>query len=169
MNKQAIIDALRAFACRRPGFELGNYATMSDYRADYRKALKDRDIALRLLRDIELRDSITAEDILRECRGGRVQILPGDRLDTFAIDYCPGQYWCVEYRAAVARLCASVLWTWKRERCMPAPMMRDPVSGDTYSGFEPGHKSPTAMSAGAWLRNSFLVDYGRGIASRFFN
>lgn len=164
MNKQAIIDALRTFTCQRPGFELCNYASMTDYRADYRKALRDRDIALRLLRDIELSSSITANDILQEARSGRLTIEPRGA-DLYRIGYCTGQYFPVEYRAAVARLCASVLWTWKRERCMPPTI----TGTDLYSGYQPGHKSPTAMSAGDWMRNSFLVDYGRGIAGRFFS
>lgn len=190
MNKQAIIDALRAFTNQRPGFDLGNYATMRDYRSDYRKAQKDRTVALQLLRDIELRDSISAEDILAECGGGRLQIEWTDKgqpcprkhasaskdevrcriccgtgkaiAGTARIDYCAGQYWCVEYRAAVARLCASVLWTWKREQCMP--------EGETD-----GHGNRRVqwrenwLTPGDWLRASFRREYGKGIAGRFFS
>lgn len=168
MNKQTIIDALRVFVNQRPGFDLGNYSTMADYRADSRKATKDRDIALRLLRDIELRDSITAEDILAECRGGRVQIVSKDKNGTewVGVDYCAGQYWCVEYRAAVARLCAGVLWTWKREKAMPAPF---DAQRNTYGFPAIGAKGAAEMSAGDWLRASFRREYGKAIADRFFN
>jgi hypothetical protein len=170
MNKQAIIDALRAFTCQRPGFDLGNYATMADYRSDYRRTLRDRGIALQLLRDIELRDSITAEDILAECGGGRVQIKDisahyddGSTYHKYSIDYCTGRYWCVEYRAAVAHLCASVLWAWKRDKCMPAPTMHhNSETGETVDRYN-------GQRAGDYLRASFLREYGKGIAGRFFS
>ena len=169
MNKQAIIDALRAFTCQRPGFEMCNYATVSDYRSDYRKVLKDRDIALTLLRQLELIDSISAEDILAECGGGRLQL--SERPETNAsgpageciVDYCTGQYFPVEYRAAVARLCASVLWAWKREQCMPAPTMHhNSETGETV-------ERHNGMRAGDYLRASFLREYGKSIARRFFS
>lgn len=166
MSKQAIIDALRTFTCQRPGFELGNYASMADYRSDYRRTLRDRDIALQLLRDIERSDSITANDILQEARSGRLTIEPRGA-DQYRIGYCTGQYWPVEYRAAVARLCASVLWTWKRENCMPKPGTAPCGSGKAKAGMYWDGKR--AVSAGDWLRASFRREYGKAIAGRFFS
>ena len=40
MNKQAIIDALRAFTCQRPGFDMGNYATWADYWREYERRVQ---------------------------------------------------------------------------------------------------------------------------------
>jgi hypothetical protein len=166
MNKQTIIDALRVFVNQRPGFDLGNYGTMADYRADSRKATKDRDVALKLLRDIELRDSITGEDIVNECGGGRVQIVSKDKAGTewVGVDYFTGQYFPTEYRAAVARLCASVLWTWKREKAMPLAEGATEASAGEYYDNKRGF-----LSGGDWLRSSFRREYGKAIADRFFN
>ena len=168
-QKQAIIDALRAFVNQRPGFEYANYSDAASYRADSRKATRDKDIALQLLRDIELRDSITAEAILKEAHSGRVQLVSKDKGDGHAwygVDYCTGQYFPTEYRAAVARLCASVLWTWKREHCMPAPF---DAQRNTYGFPAIGVKGAVELSAGDWLRASFKREYGSRIANRFFN
>jgi hypothetical protein len=38
------------------------------------------------------------------------------------IDYTTNQYFPVEYRPAVARFCASVLWDWVRDNAMPGPV-----------------------------------------------
>ncbi|CAB4171510.1 hypothetical protein UFOVP920_3 [uncultured Caudovirales phage] len=169
MNKQAIIDALRAFLATRPGFDPGNYSDAASYRADMRTATRQRHDAERFLRDVELRDSITAEDILREAQGGRVEItLPDARQsdgmvsNVVRVHYTAGQYYCTEYRGAVARLLASVLWAWKRDEAMP--------EGETD-----GHGNRRILSGkawvtpGSWLRSSFAREYGRGIASRYFS
>ena len=163
-TKQAIVNALRTFVNQRPGFEYANYGDAASYRADVRKAGKDRAIALQLLRDIELRDSISAEDILRESQSGRVSIR--ETGGGVTIDYCTGQYFCTEYRAAVARLCASVLWTWKRSD-MPQVGAAPVGSGKAEVGMY--WNGRRAVSAGDWLRGRFVREYGRGIAGRFFS
>lgn len=165
-QKQAIINALRVFVNQRPGFELGNYSTMTDYRSDSRKATKDKDIALQLLRDIELRDNITADAILREAQSGRLQIRTVSGctpLPPVRVEYCTGQYFPTEYRPAVARLCASALWTWKRDHCMPLK-----EDGSRYETFGRA-KGGGLISAGDWLRASFRREYGATIAARFFD
>ena len=153
MTKQTIIDALRAFLATRPGFDPGNYSDAASYLAEMRQATRQRKEAERFLRDIELRNSITAEDILREASGGRVEISIHENRDARATDnwtktarvhYTAGQYYPLEYRGAVARLLASVLWNWKRDKCMPADQSAD------------------------WLRASFRREYGRGLAARYF-
>ena len=143
MTKQTIIDALRAFLATRPGFDPGNYATRASYLSEMRQATRQRNEALRFLRDIELRDSITWQDIFDATRGGRIDMqLVGDGC---SVSYTAGQYYPLEYRAAVARLAANVLWAWKRDHCMPADQGAD------------------------WLRASFKREYGRGLASRYFS
>lgn len=160
-TKQAIINALRAFLATRPGFDPGNYGDAASYRADVRRATRQRHDAERFLRDIELRDSITADDILREARGGRVSITVNDAAH-WQVHYTAGQYYCTEYRGAVARLLASVLWAWKRDKAMPATL---PGCG----GYAIYQFKPTQESAGDWLRASFRREYGRDLASRYFN
>lgn len=197
-RKQAIIAALRAFIEQRPGFDWHNYATASDYRSDQRQATRQLHDARQLLRAVELRDSISADDILREAAsGGRVTIkvsattwapasCPGvpcsadcDHVGapyTARVDYCPGQYWCTEFRAGACRLLASVLWTWMRGNCMPTPCAPDGsfLYGGTrehypfYRGGGLSRKNYDILSAGDWLRASFRREFGRPLAGRWF-
>jgi hypothetical protein len=112
MEKHTLIVMLRAFICQRPGFDPRNYGDVASYRADYRRALRDRDDALDLLRYVDLRDGITANDITAQLRSGRLTLPPAGRLD-----YCTGQYFALEYRAAACNVLASVIWAWLRDEC----------------------------------------------------
>jgi hypothetical protein len=131
------------------------------------------------------------------------------------VDYCTGQYFPTEYRAAVARFCASVLWDFVREHAMPTPVYRvewknergewveatktydnsimaemaakvtrEQLQREALTAFDtppPRYGEtmiveryrfaglPHAISAGDWLRRYFRREFGRGIASRFFN
>lgn len=79
------------------------------------------------------------------------------------IEYCTGQYFPTEYRKAACAVLARTLWYWTREHAMPAPIAK---SGDhTYYPMVPGK----LLSAGDWLRANFVREFGRGIASRYFN
>lgn len=102
-----------------------------------------------------------------KCNGGeRYPNRPGFT----RVDYCTGQYFPTEFRAAVARLCASVLWTWKREMCMPVKGSRDyREDSPVYQGKCYVFNNEQWMSAGDWLRASFKREYGSRIANRFFN
>lgn len=143
--KQQIIDALRAFARQRPGLEYGNYGDPVAYRAETRAITKDLHQARELLRYVELRDSITAADIIKASESaysGRLTI----GADA-TIDYCTGQYWPTEYRRAVCAVLAQVVWAWLRDQCMPAGTV------------EPGK----------YLRASLKREFGRGMAARWFN
>ncbi|MGI9158783.1 MAG: hypothetical protein ACR2K1_03425, partial [Saprospiraceae bacterium] len=73
------------------------------------------------------------------------------------VEYCAGQYWGMEFRAVAARYLASVLWTWNRDHCLPAPT-------GTADGIERYH----GLRAGDYLRVIFRKEYGRSIANRFF-
>ena len=114
--KEQLCDLLRKFVCQRPGFEFGNYATLADYRADCRRVAKDRSDALAMIQACEYRPEVTAA-MLRD------KLHPSQRLHLYtngkgflALDYTAGQYWCVEYRAAVCRALSNVLWdAWRTE------------------------------------------------------
>ncbi len=80
------------------------------------------------------------------------------------IEYDCGQYLPTEYRAAVCAVLASALWAWTREHAMPPRCNAD---GEDY--LYPDHVSKTVVSAGDWLRAHFAREFGRGIASRWFN
>ena len=155
-KKQQIIAALYAFIGQRPGLEYGNYGEPVSYRAEQRAITKDRHQARQLIRDVELRDSISADDIINASKGaysGRLTIV--ERAGgAIAIDYCAGQYFPTEYRRAVCAVMASVLWNWKRAQCMP----------DSFKGATVPPTSP-----GDYLRAGFKREYGRGMAARWFS
>lgn len=140
MDKQTIISALRAWIAQRPGLEYGNYGEPRSYNAEMRRIGQDLRQAREMLRAVEWRDSITYDDILAAMRGaysGRLS-WTGARLD-----YCTGQYWPTEYRAAVCAVLASALWTYTRKN-------------------NPGLD-------GNGLRRKLRAEFGRGIALRWFN
>ena len=141
-TKQQIIDALYKFASQRPGLEFGNYGDVSAYRSEMRSITKDLHQARQLLRAVELRDSITVEQLREgfQAYSGRLSIVDTDTGDA-RLDYCTGQYFPTEYRRAVCAVLASTLWVWARP---------DYPTGDK-------------------LRSYFRREFGRGIASRWFN
>ena len=156
-SKAQLVAAFRAFINQRPGFDYANYGAPAPYRVDCRVVARQRAEALRLLSAIEWRDSITAEAIAEQLTGsGRLSmVIKGDSV---ALDYCAGQYYATEYRAAAARALAAVLWNHVRIHSMPTPTVR--ADDDMrYDG----------LSAGDWLRRYFRREFGRGLASRYFN
>jgi hypothetical protein len=164
-KKQQIIAALYAFARQRSGIEFCNYGDVAAFRAEQRSITKNLHHARQLIRDVELRDSITADDIIKASQhaySGRLTIVTRDN-GAVTIDYCTGQYFPTEYRRAVCAVMASVLLDWKRTQCMPEPVLADDkVHGgkiELYNG----------KSAGQYLRDSFKREYGRAIASRWFD
>jgi hypothetical protein len=203
-RKQAILNALSAFANQRPGLDPRNYishgmdsAGRAAYRAEVRSITKDLHHARTLLRAVELSDGITADDLIKASTrafSGRLTIAedaPGTAMP-FTLDYCTGQYWPTEYRRAVAAVCASALWDYTREKCMPpATWHVDYEDGTKYHAYSEqdardhwarcaGRNERGAgnlrqsygkqmVSAGDWLRAHFRQQFGRGIASRWFS
>jgi hypothetical protein len=146
-KKQQIIAALHAFINQRPGLEFGNYGDVPNYRAEVRAIGRDLTQARQLLRYVELRASITADDIIEASKraySGRLTITASDD-GKVAIDYCTGQYWPTEYRKAACAVLAQAITAWYRT-CI----------------------SDTAKP-GDYLRASFKREFGRGMASRWFN
>lgn len=161
-TKNEIISLLRAWINQRPGLDFANYGDVSSYRSELRGITRQRADALQLLRAVELRDSITADDIREVLTGsGRFQLIEDEK--GARLDYTTGQYWCVEYRRAACAALASVLWAYMRSS-MPKPVVKDAIDGYKYpTEFYDG------LSAGDWLRRHFRREFGRGIASRWFN
>jgi hypothetical protein len=122
MNKTQLLEALHKFIAQKPGLETGNYiqgprdATgVAAYRSDSRKITGDKHDAQALLRYVEMRDTITAHDILAASKNafsGRLTITP--KGEGFELDYCTGQYWPMEYRRATAAVLASAIWEYLR-------------------------------------------------------
>lgn len=108
-DKAELLAALRAFVCQRPNVEAGNYSDWKSYRRELADIVKDRSDALTMLDAIE-RSGITADEMVR-CLDGR---LHWDAIYR-EIDYHTGQYFAVEYRRAVCRFAAAVLWDYWRD------------------------------------------------------
>ena len=145
--KQQIIGALYTFIGQRPGLEYGNYGEPVSYRAEVRAIGKDLTQARQLLRYVELRASITADDIIEASKraySGRLTIVERDD-GKVSIDYCTGQYWPTEYRKAACAVLSQAIREWYRT-CI----------------------SDTAKP-GDYLRASFKREFGRGMAARWFN
>lgn len=159
-TKSEICALLRAFVNQRPGLDYANYGDFSSYRSEVRGITRQRKDALELLRAVELRESITAEDMRAGFRAfsGRLSLVSKNRKP--ALEYCTGQYFPTEYRAAVAAVCASILWAYMRG-CMP-----EPKNHHTRDGIEVRYHG---LSAGEWLRRHFRREFGRGIQTRWFN
>lgn len=87
----------------------------------------------------------------------------------WALDYCTGQYWPTEYRAAACAVLAAALWDYKRSKCMPAPFKVYGSDHDWYAFKTSAGGLPKPVSAGDWLRSSFRRDFGRSIQSRWFD
>ena len=140
MDKQQLCNAIRRFIRTRPGFDWRNYDNAAAYRADLRTAARQRADALRLLDAVESRHTCTLDAMLAALHSRITVCDDGSR-----IDYTPGQYYPTEYRGAVARWLADVLWHVTRDDC----------AGSHYTGHE--------------LRYAMRQRFGRGIASRYFN
>jgi hypothetical protein len=136
------INLCRAFIAKRPGLDPRDY--IRDWRdadglANYRA--ESRRITQ------QLND---ARALLRYCALNRLslndQLNNGDRLHFNAngeLEYHVGQYWPTEYRAAVARVASAAIWAYWRDECN--------------------------IDTGDKLRAKAFAQFGRGIASRWFN
>ena len=130
------LSALRKFARSRPGFDLRNYGSVSSYRSDVRRAGRQLSDAERLIWFCEM------YDIEPDYSAYSGRLTPsGD-----GFDYCTGQYYPTEYRAAVAACCAKAIWYLWRDN-MPA-------------GID---------NAGEYLRRKAVAEFGRGIGRRWFS
>lgn len=172
LAKPQIIAALRTWVNQRPGLESADYGDWKAYRSELRQITKDRADALILLRAVELRDSIKAEDLIvafPRAYSGRLQInaVPNAKGELCAyLEYCTGQYWPTEYRKAVCAVLAGVLWNYMRES-MPAP--KGKITRNSKFLGEVEHDSIDGLTPGDWLRRKFKQEFGRGIQSRWLN
>jgi hypothetical protein len=110
-NKTAILAALRAFVEKRPGLEFAEYGDRAEYSSAARKITRQRADALELLRYVEMRDSITAADLIPNGDG---HLSIEENGAAVRVGYITGQYRPTEYRAAVAWHIQGVLWSYFR-------------------------------------------------------
>ena len=113
MNTQEIKSMLRAFVAQRPGFDYRNYNTASAYRADQKRAMRDKADALALISAYP--DDADPRFLVGVLSSGNRLSLEGGQLE-----YTVGQYYCTEYRAAVCRAVSDALrslsWAQSQER-----------------------------------------------------
>jgi hypothetical protein len=147
-KRDLILDVLSAFAAQRPGLEFGNYGDVSAYRSEMRAITKDLHTFRTLLSAVRWRSSIGEEELraaFRDAFSGRLTLT--DRPDgSVTLDYCTGQYFPTEYRKACCAVLASALWAYTRDNTL----------------------LPDTDGKADRLRATFRKEFGRGIASRYF-
>lgn len=129
-TKQQLIAALRAFINQRSGIEFANYQSgdwkqsREAFMGDYRPIVRHGKHAREMLRSVELRDSITAKDIIQGTRAysGRLQFVERD--GGIGVEYTTGQYFPTEYRNAACAVLASVLWNYWQPDCKTGDEIR---------------------------------------------
>lgn len=136
MNKQTMCNALYAFINQRSGMDWRDYGGSREaFMADYRPMLRHGRQARLLLRAVELRDSITADALVKASRAysGRLQYISEDYLREkhgINTDYTPrweyttGQYFPTEYRKAACAVLAQCLWDFWQPDCKTADEIR---------------------------------------------
>lgn len=125
MSKQAMIEALWRFINQRSGIDSRNYGGSREaFMGDYRPMLKHGAQARLMLRQVELRNSITAEDLLKASRAysGRLQFQERD--GGVEIEYTTGQYFPTEYRRAACAVLSQCLWDYWSPDCKTADDIR---------------------------------------------
>ena len=151
ISKANLLTILDEWINQRPGLDPRDYGYEHDgwlnYRQESAKITQQRKDALTLLRAVEWRDSITADDLMDSFRAfsGRLQVKRNEAGDYY-LDYCTGQYWPTEYRAAACAVLASALWDY----------IRSDVPEDTEN-------------KGDYIRSHFRRMFGKGIQSRWLD
>lgn len=146
-TKETYLAALFKFVSQRPGLEFGNYGSAAAYRSEMRRITRQRHDFCQLARFVELASGISAENIVSAARSafnGRLTFI--EKGDKVGVDYCAGQYFPTEYRAAACAVLASALW-------------------DYYRANIP----PETENKGDKLRAKFRHMFGNSIASRWFD
>lgn len=139
--RDELLSAFDRHIARRSGMDPRLYnGDRAAFLADYNPMVRQGREARAMLSYIRPRTSITAEHLLEALGTGRLQYDPERR----ELDYCVGQYWATEYRAAACQVLARVLRAY----------LREPYPGRTLDPAE--------------LYRSASRELGRGIASRYF-
>jgi len=141
MTKQSILSALATHVNQRPGLKFANYGDVSAYRSESRRITQQRDDFFKMLALVEHRD-IEPEYLVKAFSTAFYGRLSYDA-ETNSLDYCTGQYWPTEYRAAACAVLAQVLRNYWRQ---------DDESSDANS-----------------IRKLARNNLGRGTASRWFS
>lgn len=105
----AALRALAVFAAQNPGLDFRDYGHVPSYRADARRITRDLQRCRDAMRSC-VAYPIADADVIEAARhtfAGRLALeLRAD--GSVRVDYCTGQYWPTEYRAAVAAVLEQV-------------------------------------------------------------
>ena len=139
-------NLLQAFTAQRPGLEFACYGDIRPYRQDARQITRQLHDFRTLFAQCKWRNFTPDEirDAFRHSFSGRLTLHETAEGMPERLSYCAGQYEPTEYRAAACAVLASLLWDRQRE-------------------------SAPDVNAGDWIRAQLRKEYGRGIASRWFN
>lgn len=126
LTKDTVLNLLRAWINQRPGLEPANYGfpaydheswleARRAYNSESRRITQQKNDALTLLRAVELSSGITVNDLQNAFRAysGRLE-LTQDKKGEWQLEYCTGQYWPTEYRAAACAVLGLALWDYHR-------------------------------------------------------
>lgn len=124
-TKEQILSLLESWINQRPGLDPANYGfpaysreswleARRSYNSESRRITNQRKDALILLRAVELSNGLDAEILINAFRAfsGRLQIV--EHGNGFRLEYCTGQYWPTEYRAAACTVLGTALWDYHR-------------------------------------------------------
>lgn len=175
MKKENIIEALRRFINQRSGIEFQNYQcgdwqqSRKCFLGDYRPIIKHGQHARAMLAVVALADSITSEHLLEASRAysGRLQFQERD--GKVEVQYTTGQYFPTEYRNAACAVLAQALWDyWLANLPKPDGKVKR-TRGKGVFAIESEHDSYSGLTAGEWIRKKARQQFGRAIASTWFN
>jgi hypothetical protein len=146
MNKAHIIESLRKHIAGRSGMDWRNYGSREAAMDDYRKILCHGKDARNMLRLVEL-SSMTAQELLAgfQAYSGRLSYD-----ESKGCEYCAGQYYATEYRAAACAVLASA------------------ISQAVMDDFNANKTTITLGNARQHLLRYVTHNLGRGIAGRWF-
>jgi hypothetical protein len=157
ISKGAIIEALRKHVKQRSGIDWRNYGgNYAAFLAEHKRIAMQRKDALTLVAAVERNDEITAEKLTEafSAFGGRLSIRETN--GAISLDYCTGQYFPVEYRAAACAICAQALWEYFRNQAKEQTMHSENINI---------REAIHELALNAFGRRVF----GRGIAARWFS
>ena len=195
-SRENILCALSGFIRQRAGLQSCSYGDVSAYRSEQRSITRDRHHAEALLSAVSWRTDIDAAALVaasRSAYSGRLTIKLRNE-DAAVIEYCAGQYFPTEYRAAACAVLASALWA-HFQRNTPAPdawrveswwsgiawthdygkphATREAAEAELASlgGQKYGHVAELirGQSVGTYLRATARQEFGKAIADKWFN